>query len=506
MYTRLLLPQWLSPIIALFAGALFTLSLAPYGQWPLGLVSVAVLAWLLADGSARSGFLLAWCYGTGTYLSGASWVYVSIHVYGYAAPPLAAALTLLFCVCMGLFIAVPCYAYCRWLRGDETGRRIGFASTWLVTEWLRSWLFTGFPWLFLGHGHSDSYMAAMLPTIGSIGLGLLLAYVAATLASLCRKPDFKQQWPAILTAGFLLMLPLAYAHRVYTEPADKAVQVTAIQANIPQEQKWQREQLWPSLREYESLSQAWWQQDRLLIWPEAAVPNFYHRMEGYMDSLSKKAEASGTHMLTGIPIKPDDNTAHNGIAVLNGHGDGGIDFYYKQRLVPFGEYVPLQAIVGSVMKIFELPMSDFKTGPTDQPPLAMGDWLYTPAICYEITYDRLIARSAKDSHAIITISNDAWFGRSIGPIQHLQIARIRAIENAKPVIRATGSGITAVIDHKGKIVEQIPAFETAVMNAEFTPRIGATPFSNTGGWPAMLVAAIGIGLAARSQRRQTRES
>jgi apolipoprotein N-acyltransferase len=502
------LSHYLSTLIALLGGLSLTLSFAPYGLWGLGLISVATLAWCLHQCSAKAGFFLAWCYGIGVYLSGASWIYVSIHVYGYAPLPLAAALTLIFCVAMGLFFAIPFGLHCRFRQNKGAAYSIlGFTGVWLSTEWLRSWLFTGFPWLFLGHGHTDSVLSPLLPVIGSSGVSLIIAFTAVSTVALvknsadkARSAHSRQVSASAITLCLLIMwasAPLLKNQEWVNVPDAPPLKVAAIQANISQEDKWNPNNLHQTLQSYTAMSEPLWEDHDLIIWPEAAIPGFYHNFQPFMQALNNKAKANNSALLTGIPVHTDAGESHNAVVLLNGEGQRGTQLYYKQRLVPFGEYVPLQGLLNGLLTLFKLPLSDFRPGPSGQDNFRIGQWQITPAICYEITYDQLVAQSAKTANAIITVSNDAWFGHSIGPKQHMQIARIRAMENAKPVIRSTGSGITALIDHKGRVTTQIPSFKRFALSGEVRPTEGSTPFAESKGYPVLLFMFLAIGISCK---------
>ena len=500
-------PLWLRSLIAFLGGASLTLSFAPYGLWIFGLVSLTLLASALTSSNPRASFLIAWSYGIGSYLTGASWVYVSIHVYGYAPLPLAAALTLLFCIAMGLFIALPFGLYSRYFAMTGQQFLLGFSATWLLTEWLRGWLFTGFPWLFVGHAHTDSLLSPLLPVIGSAGISAVMAFTAALLSTFTSgtRPQQSQQTAKRAAPVIVIVLiwstgPLLKNHSWVDIPDAPPLKVGAIQANIPQEEKWNPANLHQTLQSYTALSEPLWDQHDLIVWPEAAIPGFYHNFQPFINALNSKASVNNSALLTGIPFHTEAGLSHNSVVLLNGTGNGSEQIYFKQRLVPFGEYVPLQNLLNGLLTLFELPLSDFRPGPSQQDNLHIGDWQIAPAICYEITYDQLIAQSALNANAIITVSNDAWFGDSIGPKQHMQIARIRALENAKPIIRSTGSGITGLIDHKGRVTEQVPSFSREVLSGELVMTEGATPFAKMKGIPVVVFIVIGLVFSYRKSK------
>jgi apolipoprotein N-acyltransferase len=235
----------------------------------------------------------------------------------------------------------------------------------------------------------------------------------------------------------------------------------------------------------------------LIVWPEAAVPATAQRVASFLSAMNDRAAASGSALVTGIPTR-DNQGFHNSVLAL-GSASGQYD---KTRLVPFGEYVPLQGLLRGAIAFFDLPMSNFSLGARYQPPLQVGERRLAVAICYEVVYPDLVARITADASMLLTVSNDAWFGDSLALPQHLQMAQMRAAENAKPLLRATNNGLTAIVDHRGRMVDSIAPFERGELTADIQPRSGRTPFSRWGSWPSIalcLAIICGLGLARRRQ-------
>ena len=262
--------------------------------------------------------------------------------------------------------------------------------------------------------------------------------------------------------------------------------VGIVQANIPQAVKWQREYYEPTLALYESMTEPLLGKD-IVLWPESAIPNYYQRAQSFLDPLGQRAYERGTALITGIPWRPEGSRAYFNSIVVLGQGSG---VYHKRRLVPFGEYVPMQDWLRGIIDFFDLPMSAFTRGNANQIPLIAHDFRVAPFICYEIVYPELVRQFAQQADLMITISNDSWFGSSIGPLQHLQMARMRALENGRYLIRGTNNGISAIIDERGKLLESGPQFERISVTGEAQVMLGETPFSRIGSLPIIILCSI----------------
>ena len=475
-------------LLAPTAGALVTLSLAPFNLWPLGILSCAIYAYLLCTCRAGQAVWRGWLYGLGLFGSGVSWVFVSIHVYGYASVPLAAGLTALFCAALALFHALFAVVYVVFIRPLPGGMLMGFPVLWVLLEWLRGWIFTGFPWLYLGYAHVHTWIAGWAPVLGVFALSFICA-LTGTCLFLGWRSRQRIAWLTYaiivisLWGGGAALKPTVWVARAIEEP----LSVALIQPNVPQEHKWNPAWYQTILDQLEDLTRPQFGRD-IIIWPEAAIPGFLQRAESFLEPLAQRARNSETTLIAGVPYRTDSDVKHNSIISV-GHGSG---VYHKQRLVPFGEYVPLEQWLRGLITFFDLPMSSFTRGSTDQPPLRVGAYRAAPFVCYEIVYANQVARAARDSDLIITISNDSWFGNSIGPLQHMQIAQMRALENGRYVLRGTNNGISAIIDHQGRIVKKTDQFVTTTLVGPVNVMLGNTPFGSFGTTP--IIAGAGITL------------
>ncbi|MFT7288165.1 MAG: apolipoprotein N-acyltransferase [Halieaceae bacterium] len=491
------LSRWQVLLLAPLAGALITLSFAPFSLWPTAILGCAVFAYLLSRCSPRAALWRGWLFGFGLFGSGASWVYVSIHQYGNASVGLAILLTVLFCAGLALLHALQAWAYARFVRPLPGGMLLGFAALWVLGEWLRSWLLTGFPWLFLGYAHTDTWLAGWAPITGVYGLSFAVAFSASCLFLAWRRRQTATLVSysgllATLWGGGLMLKPIEWVAPASEEPLSVAI----YQPNIAQEIKWDRRAYPEILAQYESAVRPMFEQD-LILWPESAIPRVYSRARDFLDPIARRASLSDTVLITGVPTRNDEGRYFNSIIAL-GQGEG---HYNKQRLVPFGEYVPLEQWLRGVIDFFDLPMSNFSAGNAQQSPLRAGNHRIAPLICYEIVYPELVARSARRAELLITISDDSWFGRSIGPLQHLEMARMRALENGRYLLRGTNNGVSAIIDHRGQVLKASEQFVEATLVGEAQVMLGHTPFTSFGSTP--LLAALVLLLGSMSLLYQT---
>jgi len=507
-------PQRVAPFaLAVAAGLALPLSLAPF-DWPLlDLVSVALLFVLVREANVTRAAWLGWYFGLGKYGLGASWVYVSIHDYGHATPLLAGALVALFVALLALFPAFMTASYAAlarlWQRapareapnaapGSRAGVRahsgatlvdaLAFAACWVLLDWALTWVLTGFPWLYAGYAHLGDPLRHLAPVGGVLLVSLAVAVSATSLVALV----LERRGGVRVLAAVCAMLPWlagAVFGRVEWVTPGPGGRVALVQGNIPQDLKWLGTHTDEILDTYRRLSRDHFDTD-LVVWPEAAVVEFEHRAGPYLREMDGRARAGGAALVLGIPALerlPDGSVGFLNTVQVVGLGEGR---YVKRRLVPFGEYVPLEGLLRGAIEFFDLPMSHAVSGAWHQPLLVAKDWKLAAAICYEIVYPDLVRASAADADVIVTLSNDAWFGASIGPHQHLQMARMRALENGRFVLRATNNGITAIVDADGHVTAQLPQFEEGVLEGRFEVPRGRPPFVRLGEWPVLVLAAL----------------
>jgi apolipoprotein N-acyltransferase len=481
-------PARLGPaLLSVLAGGLITLSLAPYNVWPAAVLSLCLYLGLLRDCSPRGALWRGWLFGLGQFGTGCSWVYVSIHQYGGASLPLAVFLTALWCIGLALLQALFAYLYARLIRGLMAGMLVGFPALWVLFEWLRSWLLTGFPWLYIGYAALDTWAEGWVPVVGVFGTSLLMAFSASCLylAYMRRNAQSLLVYSTMVASLWLIGWQLGTAQWVAPASA-RPLTVGIVQPNIPQEKKWDRAYYRPQLQAYREMTEPLLGKD-IILWPEGAIPNFYQRAQGFLRPLAQRADDAGSALVTGIPWLPEGEGQYYNSIVALAQGSG---VYHKQRLVPFGEYVPLEAWLRGTIEFFDLPMSAYASGAAEQSPLRVHDFRVSPFICYEIVYPELVREYAKRADLMVTISNDSWFGSSIGPLQHLQMARMRALENGRYLIRGTNNGVSAIIDERGGIIARSPQFERFTLVGEAEVMLGQTPFSRVGSMPVLILCEV----------------
>ncbi|MAL97495.1 MAG: apolipoprotein N-acyltransferase [Alteromonadaceae bacterium] len=501
------LPALVHNLALILAGAAQTLSFSPFYLWPLGLVSLLAVLYLTKPTAPEKLFRDGWLVGLGLFGSGTSWVYVSIHDYGMTSVPVAAALTLVFVAGLALFPALGFWLWGK-LTSSAATRLWLFPAVWVLTDWVRGFLFTGFPWLYLGTSQVDGPLAPWAPVIGVHGVTLLLAASATLLygAFVAYRQRSGSKEPAVLLC--LAVLPWLTAWPLgslnWTEREPRPISFAAMQGNIPQQIKWEPAHLRDQLVQYLTMTEGYWDRD-LILWPETAIPVPSPDAGPIVDRIEEKAAEHGTTLLTGIPWfgyseELQRETFHNSMTVI-GDGDG---FYHKQKLVPFGEYVPLEVWLRGLIGFFDLPMSSFSPGPAEQALLSIGGRSVNAFICYEIAYPDFVAAGSRGTDYLVTVSNDAWFGNSIAPLQHLQLARMRALETSRFVLRGTNNGVTALIDEHGQVLQSAPRFEVAVLSGELYPVKGATPFMRWQSWPVLVLLGLILG-AAKWLKRKSRK-
>lgn len=476
------LPLTIKMLIALIAGAIFPLALAPYHLVFLALLSPALLYVLLWEVTPKHAFWIGEAYGTGLWFVGAFWLYTSIHVYGETPILLALLMVAFVGVSMGLFHAVMAWSFRLFFRFLP----ISFTALWVLQEWIKTWLFTGFPWLFLGYAFTETFIDAYAPILGVFSMTFVGVFIATSLVEAINKRFF---W--LLPSVLLVMTAWLTQSIQWTKPVNKTpLIVTLIQGNIPQDMKWLTEYRVRTLEIYHELSYDFWGDSDVVVWPESAIPMFQTEAWPFISQIALLARNSHTTWVTGVPYEAQKTQAqidppfYNSIMALGEAGDG---IYHKQRLVPFGEYIPLSGMLTWVLPDLKRNQDivSFSAGQKNQQPLNVKGFHLGAAVCYEVAYPDTTRQNAKNSHFMITVSNDAWFGTSAGPLQHLQMVQLRAREVGRWFIRATNTGVTAFIDEKGHVVSQATRFKRDTLTDHLPAYTGMTPFMRFGNIPIL---------------------
>ncbi len=493
-------------LAAIGLGAVCVFGFAPFYLYPIPVVAVAAVAvlWIRAATSLTAAGL-GFCFGLGLFLGGTSWVYVSLHDYGGMPLPIAAASTLFFCAYLAVYPAVIAAIVNR-SRANVTLALVALLpALWAAAEWVRSWVFTGFPWLALGYSQAPaSPLAGYAPVLGVYGVSLASACVAGCLALMYLRYPSRASSPAPARIASTLggaptwiaiaILALGYglATRAWTEPAQPTTtSVALVQGNIPQELKWRPEQARETLQTYLELTRS--TRARLVLLPETALPMFNIDLPfGYLEALAAHAHSNGGDLLTGVPEYAGPGRYYNSVFSF---GTMTSQTYRKVHLVPFGDYFPLRWALGWFMNLLDIPMSDFSRGQPDQRPIEAAGLKVAVNICYEDVFGEEIIRQLPEATVLANFTNDAWWGRSLASRQHLQISQMRSLETGRYMLRATNTGVTAIIDARGRVVKAAPEFQTVVITGEVRGFTGSTPFIRWGNAAVLVLAATLIAVA-----------
>lgn len=481
----------------LLAGGLLPLAFSPLNYYPLAFIGLFILLTEWLHVKAKRAFVMGWLFGLGFFGVGISWVFVSIHRYGNTNAPLAVLITLLFIAFLALFPAIQGliikYLY---TERPKTCLLIAFPTSWVLMEYFRGWIFTGFPWLYLGYSQFNTPLAGFAPIIGVNGISFLVVF-SVGLTKLILNIHFLSKAKTIITKIIaLLVLVIVWTlgdslkNIPWTTKGEESLTVSLIQGNLAPDDKFLLEDPIQTVTEVYLKPTLEHLNSKFIIWPENSIPLPLPFSENFIAKINQLAEKNGTALLLGLPVEISKSPYqyYNSILALGtAHG-----IYHKKLLVPFGEYLPFTQLLRGLINFFDIPMSSFRTGPLQQQSLSIPNSKLLPQICYEIAYPEQVrlALLEQQSDAIVTISEDGWFGHSWGPWQHLDIARMRALENGRYVIRSTTSGISAIIDEKGQILKQSPQFKPYVLSGEFVNFAGLTPWTKYGQLPVIVFCGL----------------
>ena len=492
-------------VAAFIAGASTALSFAPYEIWAIFPLALSFALWQSQTLTAKQSLYYWLSFGFGCFAIGISWVHVSIDTFG--GMPIFVSITLMAILAMYLAIypAIAGYLLSKLSRTSKYTLNpyftyLGlFPALWVLTEWLRGWVFTGFPWILAGYSQTLGPLSELASFIGALGLSFIVALVAGSLILLTQKRIF----PVLVILPILALSAWAAPLLNPISTSGKTVKVALVQGNIPQSMKWEPDALWPTMLKYMDMTREQFDDASsvdIVIWPEAAIPAPEAMVEDFLMDVSKVASINNTAIVTGI-ISHQQQDFFNSLIVLGNYhqkhqqsadyiGDGSNQFK-KHHLLPIGEFVPFASLLRPIAPFFNLPMSSFQRGDYTQPNLVALGYHIAPAICYEIAFPEQVRASVTDeTDMLLTVSNDAWFGASDGPLQHMEIAQMRAIEMGKPLLRGTNNGITAVVDPHGRITDAIPQFEAGVLVTNIQLFQGQTWFRKIGQLPLLILCGL----------------
>ncbi|HME37487.1 MAG TPA: apolipoprotein N-acyltransferase [Steroidobacteraceae bacterium] len=485
---------------AFAAGAALNCAFAPFGWWPIAVLAPAALFALIRGLPPRRAGWTGAAFGAGLFTFGTYWLYTCIHIFGLAPIWLTVILQTSLVALMSAYSAALCYLANRfWLKPGATRAWVVLPVLWVLLEWLRGWALSGFPWLSLGYAMIDSPLKGWAPLAGIYGVTWATATIAAAIVVLSTPAvTASRRLFALGAIAILVLIPALLAHRGWTHAAGPPLSVAAVQGAVSQDQKWLAKNRDETMLRYSGLTADAWGA-RLIVWPEAALPVLASDIPDYLRRLKELGRAHGSDLAVGLlNYEPSTMRYYNGLLVLSDSGGG---WYYKRHLVPFGEYFPVPAFVRTWLRLMSLPYADISAGSESQPTLSAAGQKLGLTICYEDAFGSRQLEVLRDATLLINVTNNAWYGDSTAPHQHLQIARMRALEAGRYLVRAANDGITAVIGPQGEIVARLPQFQEAVLRAEVRPMTGLTPYARFGNYPVVAGAGILLGMAVWRRRR-----
>lgn len=483
-----------SLLIAISLGAFAVLGYAPFYFYPATLLGLAGLFWLIESSpSPKHSAWLGLSFGAGLFGVGISWLYISLHDFGEMPMLLAALATAAVCGFVALFPAAVAWLGARHFPAQKL---MALPLLWALLEWVRSWIFTGFPWLTVGYSQVPySPLAGLAPVVGVYGVSLATAACAALIAAaFCKKISTKKMGLWLLV---FWLSGSALKHVEWSAPQGKPLSFSLLQGNISQSLKWQKDELPHTLQTYLDMVLA--SHTQLIVIPEMALPQLAENLpENYLNTLAQHAAAQSGNVLVGIPqsTRKDGETVYFNAVISMGEAPN--QSYQKSHLVPFGEFIPFKSLIGWIYNdILHIPLADLERGTTSPQPMNLSGQKVALNICYEDVFGEEIIRQLPAATLLVNVSNDAWYGESLAAEQHLQMSQTRALETARAVLRSTNTGVTAVIGRDGRVLAALPQFTQAALEGQVQGYQGATPYVRWGNWVLISLILIGLGVLRR---------
>ena len=483
-------------IIVIALGALMPLAFAPFNQW--WLAPLLLMAWQLTikNSSNTRSFWLSYLFGLSLFTVGLWWVRISVNQFGGAPLPLAIAAVVLLSSYLAIYYGLLGYITKKFNLGIATRYLLLFPTAGVLLEVLRAHVFTGFPWLAMGYTLTPTLFAQYLfPVFGALISSFVVYWVAGALLLIITafsQPSFARSFAGIIASALIIAGSTFGLQKYFRDPIRvqaESVNIALIPGNITKDQKFDENKFEASINTYLSLTESVITKANLVIWPETAVVAYYHHMDGLMANLRKWSDYTDTEILLGIP-RAQQSQEFNAFLHL-GQSPSQDQFYDKYRLLPFGEYIPIPEVFGIFYEWINIPLAGFTKGAPQQAPFTFSQFSTqtTGSICFEAVFGESLRYQANQSGFLVNISNDAWFGDSLAPWQHLQIVQARAIEFARPIARATNTGLTAFVAANGEVIAQAPQFEATTLSASITGKNGLTAYVKYGDNPWIIVAS-----------------
>ncbi|GGY18211.1 apolipoprotein N-acyltransferase [Paludibacterium paludis] len=486
-------------LTAIFAGASTVYSFAPYRLFWLMPLALAALAELSVRFEKRA-FWIGYAWGLAAYLANFYWIYHSLHDIAGMPAPMALPITALLPAYLALYPGLAAWITVRLALPRALRWLVTFPCVWTLTEWLRSWVFTGFPWGQAGYSQITESPLAGYTSVG--GIYAVTALVALSAGALVLMPRLANRGRlTLLTAALAVWSSGAFLKTVdWTSPVGKPFSVALAQGNIPQEMKWDPANFAHTLRLY--YTQAATTRADLMLLPETALPLFLDDLpSGYLTMLKGSADRQGMALATGIPRRTPDNRGYlNAVVAITTEG---MPYYAKDHLVPFSEFIPLRWLIGGIYQFMNMPLADFTPGGQSQTPLALAGQKIAFNVCYEDGFGEELIGSAKNATVLANVSNLAWFGRSNAASQQLQLSQARSMETGRYMLRATNTGMTAIIRPDGEVGSIAAPFTEQILTGYAQGRTGMTPYMKTGNLPVIAgCALLFAGMLALGVRRR----
>ena len=485
------LSTWTSTLRAFCSGLLLPLSFAPFHMPGLAILGLALLFLQLRTHTAKHAFLIGFAFAVGFFGFGVSWVYVSIHSYGHLNFILSALITLLFIAYLALYTGLMAMSYHLLAKNiPDYARVLLFSSLWLLSEYLRSTCFGGFPWLSLGFGQMDSPLQHLLPLVGVLGVGGFTAFFGSILGLVFLETGSKKRF-GLLFFVLLVMSPEAFKYTHWTRINKQPVSVGVIQANLSMRDKWDESLFWNLLDYYQHAASTLIKTKQLVVLPESAIPLPSSYVSDFLETLHQEAEQKNSAILLGIPHPnaSNDATYHNALIGL-GLAQG---LYFKKHLVLFGEFIPKS--FSKINQWLDLPAPSLVTGQTHQDLITINQHPVAALICYELAYPELLRVQLPKAEWIVSISDDGWFGHSFAIYQHLQMAQVLSKQTGRFQIVSNNSGLSSLINAEGAITNKLPAFKAGILEGVIHSATGTTPWVVTGDYPVILLSGLIILIA-----------
>lgn len=471
--------NWNRETLAFALGCLSVAAFAPFGIHPVIVVALAVLFWCWHEQSPLRCARIGFAYGFGLFIVGISWLYISVRNFGHAPAALAIAVVIAVAAAQAAIIAAAGYLQALATNLHALRYLLLIPSLWVMSEWVRGWLFTGFPWLYVGHSQSDTWLAGWVPYLGALGASFALCLCAGALALLALERS--NAAPGRLLALVFALLPwaggAALASAEWVRELPNPVSAALIQADVSMGDKFDSQSANRTLKFFIETSAEAYRSD-LVIWPETALAYSDEQLSAI--NFWERLKTHPAHFIVGVLDYQSDAgdaepTVYNSVF---GIGEE-VQVYRKSHLVPFGEYVPFRNLLRWTSGFVQLP-GDMTPYDAPQGPLDIAGQKVGVTVCYETAFSDEVLKSLPEATMLVNVSEDAWFGSGIAPYQQLQIARMRSLETGRPLLRAANQGVSAAIDHRGQIIASLAQRDGKVLDVQIRPVEGMTPFTRIG--------------------------